>query len=180
MVLIIKLGWQGWMEVIKNENLLMRIFSPWAWSCQYFLLDTLLTPVSSWVCSRSAHLEVLATQLWALTEPKSDNPEDSSLSSPACHTPAVQPPAVIPHHSETSKPSSISLPDGHAEDTFTWSYSHHTSFGAGVPAAEGILVRELHCSVSPKALPWYTAVLCHSKDFGLLGSLAVHVIYCKF
>lgn len=43
----------------------------------------LLPPVSSWLCSHSARLEVLATQLCALTKPKRDNPEDSSLSSPA-------------------------------------------------------------------------------------------------
>lgn len=43
----------------------------------------LLTPVGSWVCSHSAPLEVLGTQLCALTKPKHDNPELSSLSSPA-------------------------------------------------------------------------------------------------
>lgn len=110
MVLVIKLGWQGWMEVIKNENLLKRIFSPWARSCQYFLLDTLLTPVSCWVCSSPARLEVLATQLCTLTKPKRDSPEDSSLSSPGCLSHTCSPASCCYPSSLRTIPSPAACP----------------------------------------------------------------------
>lgn len=81
------------------------------------------------------------------------------MTTPSSAASAALPPAGIPHPEDVSTGGDLAA-----------------FLGAGVPAAEGMLVGEQHCPVPPKALP-DTAVLRHSKDSGLVGSLAVHVIY---
>lgn len=101
----------------------------------------------------------------ALTKPNCDNPK---LSSPACHTqqPSLLQSLLIPIPS----PFLRTCPPGGEPGRF--------------PLELGCLLQGGcwwgNCPVPPKALP-DTAVLHPSKDPGLAGSLAVHVIYwnCK-
>lgn len=138
-----------------NDNFLVPGPDPvniFYWTCCLLLWAAefaLILPI--WKCWQH-NSALYKTQTW---EPRGQQPEQPCLSH-SCS------PAASPSCS-------------HAKDT-SWR-SAHISFGAAVPAAGDAVGQQL-CTVPSEAPPWHTAVLHHSKDFGLVGSLAVHVIYC--
>lgn len=101
-VLVIEQEWQGWMEVIKNENLLMRIFLS-----QGLILSVFSIRHAAYSCEQltllSCPLRRAGNMTLRLTKTKHDKTEKSSLNGPAYHTSAAEPCAVILLYSETSQ-----------------------------------------------------------------------------
>lgn len=91
------------MEVIKNGNLLMRIFES-----QGLILSVFSIGHAAYSCEQLTFLSLCPLRsagntTLRLTKPKHDKTEKSSLNGPAYHPPAAEPRAVILHCSETSQ-----------------------------------------------------------------------------